>query len=302
MSIMVILSIYMYRNHPLTPKKQIVQNTRTEKPYYNQDYHFTTNWFTPHIRVWEEILKEFSGKADLRYLEIGVFEGRSFIWMLENVLTHPSARLTAVDVFADDLEDRFVNNIKKSGFGDKVEILKGKSQEMLRQLPRESYDIIYIDGSHRAKHVFLDAALSWDLLKHGGLLIFDDYLWNINLFPVDLIPKGTIDNFLMAFGEEMELVHQGYQLIVRKTGWPCERYNCSTVGRYGYVWTERTLYEISTDKPVHLDEEEKTALEQFLMSYVGIRLKRTDVIDLITRKQVMRKLQSRLALVPEVKQ
>jgi hypothetical protein len=302
-SIIVIFSAYVYRNNQqVAPKEQTVQNIPTEKSYYKQDYHFTTDWFTHHISVWKKILKDVSGKTNLRYLEIGVFEGRSAIWMLENVLTHPGARLTALDVFADDLEDRFVNNIKKSGFDDKVEILKGKSQETLRHLPRESYDIIYIDGSHRAKHVFLDAALSWDLLKAGGLLIFDDYLWNIKSFPPDLIPKGSVDTFLMAFGDEIELVHKGYQLAVRKAGRPCEKYICSTVGRYGYVWMERSLFEISTDKSVHLAEEEKTALEQFLMSSVNIRLNKTEVVDHINRKPVMRKLQSRLVLFPEAKQ
>jgi predicted O-methyltransferase YrrM len=265
---------------------------------YKKDYQFSSDWFTYHIPVWEPLLSEFKGKADVRYLEIGVLEGRSALWMLENILTHPSARLTAIDLFPDDVQARFVGNIDKSGFRDKVEIVKGKSQEKLRELPLASYDLIYIDGSHRAKHVFVDAALSWDLLKDGGLLIFDDYLWNIEL-PNDLIPKGPIDTFLMAFGDEIELLHHEYQVVVRKSQRSCERDRCSTIGQYGYDWRQRTLYELSTEKPVHLAEDEKAALEEFLMSYVDFRLSQREVVERVQRNEVMRKLHSRLAFFPQ---
>ena len=51
------------------------------------------------------------------------------------------------------------------------------SQVVLRRLPLETYDIIYIDGSHATSDVLEDAVLSYRLLKPGGLLIFDDYHW-----------------------------------------------------------------------------------------------------------------------------
>jgi predicted O-methyltransferase YrrM len=298
---LILSSIYLLSKPQVSQRAQLGQEPHAGRNIYKKDYQFTEDWFTAHTRVWEQLLSEQKGKSDVRYLEIGVFEGRSVLWMLENILTHPSAKLTAVDLFPDDLQERFVGNIDKSGVRDKVEIFKGKSQEQLRQLPLESYDIIYIDGSHRAKHVFLDAALSWDLLKYGGLLIFDDYLWNVKL-PADLLPKGPIDMFLMAFGDELELLHKGYQVFVRKAKRSCERYICSTIGQYGYVWTERSLYELSTDKPVHLAEEERVGLEQFLTSYVDYRLNRGDLAERVKRNDVMRKLQNRLALFPQPKQ
>ncbi len=285
----------------VSEKTQAAQKPHADRAVYKKDYQFSSDWFTYHIQVWEPLLTDFKDKADVRYLEIGVFEGRSAIWMLENILTHPSARLTAIDIFSDDLQERFAGNIDKSGFRDKVEIVKGKSQEKLRELPLESYDLIYIDGSHRAKHVYLDAALSWGILKEGGLLIFDDYLWNIEI-PVDLIPKGSIDTFLMAFGDEIELLHHGYQVVVRKSKRSCERDRCSTIGQYGYDWRQRALYELSTDKLVHLTDEEKAALEQFLMSYVDFRLNRRELVERLQRNEIMRKLQSRLAFFPQPKE
>jgi len=41
-------------------------------------YHFSSDWFTHHIPAWEQHLAHLRGRSDLRYLEIGVYEGRSF--------------------------------------------------------------------------------------------------------------------------------------------------------------------------------------------------------------------------------
>ena len=39
------------------------------------------------------------------------------------------------------------------------------------------YDMIYIDGSHRAKDILSDAVRAWNCLKKGGIMVFDDYDW-----------------------------------------------------------------------------------------------------------------------------
>jgi hypothetical protein len=66
---------------------------------YKGKYQFNQNWFTWNIPVWEVVLSPFKGKPDIQYLEVGLYEGRSALWVLENVLTHPSARLTGIDPF-----------------------------------------------------------------------------------------------------------------------------------------------------------------------------------------------------------
>lgn len=50
-------------------------------------YKFTEDWFSGNIPLWTEVLAPFKGKPDIHYLEIGVWEGRSAIWVLENILT-----------------------------------------------------------------------------------------------------------------------------------------------------------------------------------------------------------------------
>ena len=72
-----------------------------------EPYQFTTAEFSHNAWHWPSTLKDFKDKPNLRYLEIGVFEGRSLLWMLENILTHPSSAATAIDMFPGDLEKKF---------------------------------------------------------------------------------------------------------------------------------------------------------------------------------------------------
>jgi predicted O-methyltransferase YrrM len=186
---------------------------------YKHVYQFRTDWFTWNLPVWEQALAEYKGKPDLNYLEVGVFEGRSLLWMLDNVLTDPSSRATACDIFQDaeikGYKDVFLSNLKLSGHEARVKVVQGYSQVELRPLPVESYDIIYIDGSHAAGDVLEDAVLCHRLLKHGGLLIFDDYLGGLEKPPADRV-KPALDAFYAFFKDQYDVVHSGYQVMLRK--------------------------------------------------------------------------------------
>jgi predicted O-methyltransferase YrrM len=39
---------------------------------------------------------------------------------------------------------------------------------------KEYFDLIYVDGSHHTDDVIVDAIKSFELLKIGGIIIFDD--------------------------------------------------------------------------------------------------------------------------------
>jgi predicted O-methyltransferase YrrM len=190
---------------------------------YEGEYEFTDNWFTGNVPIWNVALASFKGKPNINYLEIGVYEGRSALWMLETVLTHSTAKMTGVDIFAGPYKDLYRANIKASGSADKVNTITGPSQLVLRTLPLGSFDIIYIDGSHLKNDVLEDAVLSWRLLKEGGILIFDDYRW-LGVREAEKedplysgYPKIAIEAFVQCFDEHLETIHNDYQLIVRKT-------------------------------------------------------------------------------------
>ena len=190
-----------------------------------KNYIFQVDWFTEQISWWEEHLSRFKGNPNLHFLEIGSFEGRSAIWLLENILTDKSSALTCIDTFGgspehentalhiSEIEKHFRHNIKESGFVEKVIVKKGYSRDILPGLEHNSYDCIYIDGSHKASDVLEDAVLSKMLLKKSGVIIFDDYIWKEGKNEIDR-PKMAIDAFLRAYEGQYNLLYKGKQIIV----------------------------------------------------------------------------------------
>lgn len=188
---------------------------------------FTTDWFTSRIPILKKFLDSHTGRPGLRMLEVGSWEGRSSCWFLGNVLTHPSSSLTCIDTFKGSrehhatgrdskyIERRFDHNVRLAQQGGALRKLKGRSQDLLPVLEPEAYDCIYIDGSHIAADVLSDTVLAWRLLKSGGILILDDY--GHHLFAEDRNnPKAAIDAFLVLFHAEIDMLHKGWQVIVRK--------------------------------------------------------------------------------------
>jgi predicted O-methyltransferase YrrM len=165
--------------------------------------------------VWEKAMASYKGKPGLRYLEIGVFEGRSMMWMLENILTDPTSSAVGIDPFLADYKDRYRANLTKSGHESRVTTIVGYSQVELRKLPLDSFDIIYVDGSHTASDVLEDAVLSLRLLKRRGTLIFDDYRWSglEKLEPPENRPERAVEVFYAIYGKQFEVIHNGYQVI-----------------------------------------------------------------------------------------
>jgi tetratricopeptide (TPR) repeat protein len=179
-----------------------------------KDYQFTQDWFTHNIPIWKRHLQAFTGIADFQVVEIGSFQGMSACWLLDNILTHPTAKITCIDLY---FQEHFKGNIVKTGAADRVIELQGYSQDLLVDLTSEYYDVAYIDGCHKPTSALQDAILSWRLVKVGGLMIFDDYEFTFPDSP-EQDTKIGIDVFLEMFASQLEVVHKGYQLIVKKIG------------------------------------------------------------------------------------
>jgi predicted O-methyltransferase YrrM len=229
----------------------------TEAQGKRGEYAFSIDWFSEYIPIWEELFASLKGKPNFNYLEIGVFEGKSFFWVLDNILTHESSRATGIDIFPGDVEGRFMANLQASGNEARVTVIKGSSQVELRNLPMGSYDLIYVDGSHAAKDVLADAVLCWPLLKNGGLMILDDYQWSLE-WPLEFRPQIAIDSFLTVFRNDLEVVHGGFQLVIRKREFQVPY--LLRLGDYAYSWRRQELYRIGEQQPTVLSDEEHLAI------------------------------------------
>lgn len=188
--------------------------------------YFTQNWIdnqdiVPH---WEKHLVPLAGKA-ISLLEIGSYEGRSAVWFLEHVLTHPKAKITCVDTFKGDsqqvgmgvsqenIKERFLDNTR--AYEDKVTAIQGRSHDILKTL-KQDYDIVYVDGSHYQTDVLEDMVLAFDVLKPGGIMVCDDYGMTYETEELLFVPRLAIDAFVSVFEPKIETIHVGWQYILRK--------------------------------------------------------------------------------------
>ena len=197
-------------------------------------YRYEFDWFSHHIELFAEQLAGHVGKPHLRYVEIGSFEGRSAVWLLKNVLTHPTSQLHCIDPWQypkKDFEERFDANVglAESEHAGRVIKHRGLSVDILPTFEAGTIDAVYVDGSHTAWDTLTDLVLSWRLLRVGGLMICDDYLLDNTIefandgeamFPtVPLLerPKMAIDAFMQCFEGRYRLRHKDWQVWLEKT-------------------------------------------------------------------------------------
>lgn len=196
----------------------------------NTDYNFTRDWFSWAPEIWLQLRPLLPAHKD--FLEIGSFEGRSAVWTAEN-LAEDGAHILCVDTWeggeehmpADmqGAEFRFDYNVATSHarFPDRrIEKIKNTSHKALAAitLTPDRFDFIYIDGSHLAKDVLTDACMAWPLLKPGGVMVFDDYLWSGGgeIHEVLRRPKLAVDAFVNFFADEVVYASIGYQMAIQK--------------------------------------------------------------------------------------
>ncbi len=188
---------------------------------------FSRDWFTGHANSWEPMMEALSGQ-EARALEIGAFEGLSACYLLWRL---PDAHVTCIDTFAGSpehvagdllpdtgLETAFDANVALVD-ATRVRKLVGDSKRVAVDLHAEGarFDFVYVDGSHLALDVLVDAALTWSLLAVEGFLVFDDYAWSALGHDPLLRPGAAVDAFLTLVDGKYELVAKADQLAVRKT-------------------------------------------------------------------------------------
>ncbi len=200
-----------------------------------QEYEFTADWFSGHTPVWTQLIEQLK---PTRILEIGSFEGRSTCYLMENCSKIAPVEIYCVDTWEGgvehdknamgEVERRFDHNVtlakQRASHAASVRKLKKTSTQALAEIVarREApFDLIYVDGSHQAPDVLTDAVLAFQLLRIGGIMIFDDYLWRLGpdgkQDPLNM-PKPAIDSFINIFQRKLRIIGglPIYQLYIEK--------------------------------------------------------------------------------------
>lgn len=190
---------------------------------------FTTDWFGRYASYWTSLFADHGWHPGepRTVIEVGSYEGRSALWMLENLLQHPQSRLYCVDTF-HDREDpdsywhRFEANVLASPHSGKVTVAASASLPFLAGFVAagSKADFVYVDGSHRAAEVLEDLVLAFHALRPGGIIICDDYLKAAP--PGDLTlgsPKLAVDAFTTIYRDRLDIPwgQPLYQLAMVKT-------------------------------------------------------------------------------------
>jgi predicted O-methyltransferase YrrM len=198
---------------------------------------FTQDWFSRNIPTWEWIFAQLHDPSKpFRILEIGVFEGRSTCWLLNNHCKQENDELTVIDTFEGGVENKELNlstlkevferNISSCDSKCLVNVRQGFSIHELSKLialkgDHPGYDFIFVDGSHQAPDVLSDCILAFELLKKGGVMVCDDYLWSMERQgaedPINS-PKIAIDAFTNIFRRKIRILPNLpiYQLYLQK--------------------------------------------------------------------------------------
>jgi predicted O-methyltransferase YrrM len=172
-------------------------------------------------------------------LEIGCFEGLTSNYIADNLLS-PKGKLICVDPLTDnylnnnltgfDVEnnntiykyfnnqyERFISNTQHYVSLGKIELYRDISELVFPKLIEKYenlFDLIYIDGDHRASAVYIDAVNSLKLCKPNGYIIFDDYAWG-EMYNEESTRVG-IDKFLNEYSGQYELMLKDYQITIKK--------------------------------------------------------------------------------------
>jgi len=188
---------------------------------------FSQNWFQDNGKRWLVWLDRFKDKDNLRFLEIGCFEGRATCWVMDHILTGENNTFDVIDTFEGSMEhkdrdldvsnmlDNFKENIKPFENKVKIKIHQGKSENKLVLFDENVFDFIYVDGSHMAKDVLSDLVMGFRCLRGGGLMIMDDYAW-VKYEDETLNPKIAIDAFLEIYKNEYILIDKDRQVAIQK--------------------------------------------------------------------------------------
>jgi predicted O-methyltransferase YrrM len=194
------------------------------------DKDFTTDWVSLHLNTWERLAAEVRLEQP-HVLEIGSWEGRSAVAWL-NLL--PRCQITCIDRWyrEPEREARFDRNT--ASFGTRVRKIAAQSSIALAALIAEgrSFDLIYVDGEHSREGTLRDSVLAWPLLKPGGIVLWDDYLWEMDL-PLNDRPQQAIDWFICAHQRDLAIIHRGYQVAGMRHGGSISKEHARSVGQAG---------------------------------------------------------------------
>lgn len=124
-------------------------------------------------------------------VEIGSWQGRSSSYLARAVQASGNGKFYAVDHFKgnvgkehfyvvndhdlDDLQQGFVDNMKRIGVFDDMELLAMENEKAAELLQDRKIRFLFIDGDHTRAGLEKDIRLFFPMLVDGAIVAFDDF-------------------------------------------------------------------------------------------------------------------------------
>jgi predicted O-methyltransferase YrrM len=211
-------------------KKLLDHHILQEKLEYKGMYNWTNDLekgpFLNTIQYFNTNYNKVKNGEKIKVLEIGVYTGISLINILNNI---PNSIGVGIDMWSSynennllenmnnlEIEKSFYKNIKISGLEQRITGIKIKSTMALLNYIRknETFDFIYVDGSHLLLDCYNDLVLSWEILETGGILAIDDYYYKMET--VLDSPFEAVNHFLKECENKYNLLYKGYRVFLQK--------------------------------------------------------------------------------------
>jgi len=190
--------------------KSLLEYVEDYELEYRNKYNWTNNF---QVGSQDLLIKIVKGKLKSficpRILEIGTYTGTSLIHLLQLL---PDSSAVAIDSWDQspelDIQESFMRNIKNYELQDRVEVFKSKSHNKLLDMiqDQDEFHLIVINTDNNTLDLFVDAVLTWKLLRPKGLMIIDDYNKS----------KDSVDQFLKQHTKQAKIVFKDYRIFLQK--------------------------------------------------------------------------------------
>ena len=152
-----------------------------------------------------------------RVVEVGTFTGYSALWMADGLPDDGELVTCELSEAHAAIARRY---FERSPHGGKVKLRVGPAIEVLRALPEDLVDLVFLDADKTEYVAYLEEALRF--LRPGGLLVADNVLWSGKV----LDPRDEDTRALVEFSRRVHAeprlehvlltVRDGMMLAVKK--------------------------------------------------------------------------------------
>ena len=189
------------------------------------------------------LLSHISKVKPKNFLEIGIFHGvtsRNICELLHN-LHGNYFKFTGIDLFSNDneiSEDEYVPKTKFSNplktiyyryivkldpyslqsvlkllkkFENKVNIIKGNSNKVLKEINLDKIDYVFLDGGHKYETVKNDLENLTQVINNNGIILCDDY--DLSYAPG---VKKAIDEYVFNKNFNLKILNSRFAEITQK--------------------------------------------------------------------------------------